>query len=118
MSPRPGPTIVLIGGRVTLDSGATLDSRQPLAGDEWDVVLRSALGSSEAWWKFAKELIDIILAQRAETNAWALGWVDKTFKRPRADGTFTRVRPSSFLGDAGNLLTAAKTTGSDVTPAG
>ncbi len=39
-----GPTIVLIGGEATLDSGAAIDSRQPLAGDEWDVVLRQALG--------------------------------------------------------------------------
>lgn len=109
---RPGPTIVLIGGQVTLDSGATLDSRQPLVADEWDVVLRSALGSSEAWWAFAKEFVDITLAQHAQTDAWALAWLDKTLKRARADGTFTRVRPRSFLGGAGNLLDAPLQAGS------
>jgi len=111
-SDRPGPTIVLIGGQVTLDSGATLDTRQPLAADEWDVVMRSALGSSEAWWAFAKELVDTILTQHAETDAWALAWLDRTLKKARADGTFTRVRPRSFLDNAGNLLEAPMKPGS------
>ena len=109
---KAGPTIVLIGGEMTLESGATLDSRQPLEADEWDVVLRAALGTAEAWWVLAKELVDVVLAQHARTDAWALAWVDKTLKRPRSDGTFTRVRPSSFLG-AGNLIKAGKEAGAD-----
>jgi hypothetical protein len=107
-----GPTIVLIGGEAILDSGATIDSRQPLAGYEWDIVLRQALGTSEAWWLLAKGLVDVILAQHARADGWALAWVDKTFKRPRADGTFTRVRPKTFLDRAGNLLEGSKEAGS------
>jgi hypothetical protein len=107
-----GPTIILIGGQATLDSGAVVDSRQPLAGDEWDVVLRQALGTSEAWWILAKDLVDIILTQHSEPDAWALAWLDKTFKRPRSDGTFTRVRPKSFLDRAANLLDISKDAGS------
>jgi hypothetical protein len=102
-----GSTIVLIGGEATLDSGATIESRQPLAGDEWDVVLRQALGTSEAWWSLAKDFVDVVLAQHSRTDAWALAWVDKTLKRPRADGTFTRVRLKPFLDQAANLIDAA-----------
>lgn len=106
MSNSSGPTIVLIGGTATLDSGASVDSRQPIAGDEWDLVLRGALGASEAWWIVAKSFVDIVLAQHGREGAWALTWLDKTLKRPRGDGGFTRVRPKTFLDGAANLLEA------------
>lgn len=99
-----GPTIVLIGGEVTLDSGARLDTRQPLAGDEWDFVLRSALGGSEAYWDKAKTVADVLLDQHSTQNPWAFAWVNKTFKRPTADGTFTRVRTGKYLDDADQLM--------------
>jgi hypothetical protein len=106
-----GPTIVLIGGQATLDSGATVDSRQQIVGDTWDVVLRQALGTSEAWWALAKELVDVVLAQHPDRDAWALAWVDKSLKRPRADGSFTRVRLKPFLDGAESLLDAARAPG-------
>jgi hypothetical protein len=99
-----GPTIVLIGGKATLESGATVDSRQTMAGDEWDVVLRQALGSSEAWWTLAKGFVDVVLAQHHRADAWALAWTGKTFKRARADGTVSRVRTKTFLDQAENFL--------------
>jgi hypothetical protein len=102
-----GPTIVLIGGKATLDSGATVDSRQALTDDEWDVVLRQALGSSEAWWTLAKSFIDVVLAQHQRADAWALAWIGKTLKRPRGDGTFVRVRTKTFLDQAENFLETA-----------
>jgi len=108
---RSGPTIILIGGEATLDSGAVVDSRQSIVGDTWDVVLRQALGTSEAWWTLAKAFVDVILAQHPDPDAWAVAWVDKSLKRPRADGTFSRVRLKNFLDGAENLLDAARAPG-------
>ena len=99
-----GPTIILIGGEVTLDSGAQLDTRRQIAGDEWDFTLRAALGGSEGFWHRAKELTDIILDQSGYENPWAFAWVDKTIKAPKADGTFTRVRTVRFLDHADHLM--------------
>lgn len=111
MASSSGPTIVLIGGQATLDSGATVDSRQRIVGDTWDVVLRQALGTSEAWWTLAKDLVDVVLAQHPDPDAWALAWVDKSLKRPRPDGSFTRVRLKTFLDGAESLLDAARAPG-------
>lgn len=98
-----GPTIILIGGRVTLDSGAELDTRRPIAGDDWDFTLRAALGGSEAFWQRAKDLTDTILDEHPDEDSWAFAWVNKTIKRPKADGSFTRVRTIKFLDDAVRL---------------
>lgn len=111
MGSSSGPNIVLIGGQATLDNGATVDSRQQIMGDTWDVVLRQALGTSEAWWTLAKDLVDVVLAQHPDPDAWALAWVDKSLKRPRADGSFTRVRLKKFLDGAESLVEAAKAPG-------
>lgn len=112
MASRSGPTIVLIGGSATLDSGAVVDSRQPLAGDKWDFVLRDALGTSEAWWSFAKALADVIVSQHPTSDAWALAWVGKTIKRPRGDKGFTRVRSMTFLDHADDLIDVGGSEGS------
>lgn len=111
MADSTGPTIILIGGQATLDSGAAVDSRQRLVGDTWDVVLRQAIGTSEAWWTLAKELVDVILAQHPGPDPWALAWVENSLKRPRADGSFTRVRVKTFLDRAESLLDAARAPG-------
>ena len=112
-----GPTIILVGGEVTLDSGVTVDSRQPLADDEWDFVLREAVASSEGWWLFVKSLSDTILAE-ASPDAWALASVNKTVRRPKADGSLQRVPINKLLGDAFDLMgIAGKTGGAPEIPA-
>jgi len=105
-----GPTIILAGGEVTLDSGVTVDSRQSLAEDEWDFVLREAVASSEGWWLFVKSLIDTILSE-ASPGAWALASVNKTVRRPKADGSMQRVRISDLLGGGDDLMRIAGKTG-------
>lgn len=40
-----------------------------------------------------------------------LAWVDKSLKRPRADGSFTRVRLKTFLDRAESLIEAARARG-------
>lgn len=110
VEPPQGPTIVLIGGEVTLDSGARIDTRRPFAGDKWDFTLRTVLGGSEAFWHTAKSLTDIILDQDVSPDPWALAWVKKTIKRPKADGSFSRVRTVSYLDDAEQIGTVQEKT--------
>lgn len=98
-----GPSVILIGGDVTLDNGAQLDTRRPIRGDDWDFALRAALGRSEAFWAKAKTISDVILAQESSPDAWALAWVEKTVRRPKPGGRFTRVRTIKLLDDADHL---------------
>ena len=98
------PSIILIGGRITLDTGAQLDTRQLLEGDEWDFILRSAVGGSEAFWRRAKEIADLIMDASEEESPWAMAWVNKTVKRPKADGSFSRTRTVALLDNAPHLI--------------
>ena len=119
-----GPTVVLIGGALTLDSGERLDSRQPIEGDQWDFTLRSALGRSELWWEAARKLVDVLLDKDRSDGAWALAWAPKTLWQPKQDGSARRTRIRTALpgsvslmdlwrdqeGGDGNTIDASKTT--------
>ena len=93
------PTIVLIGGPMTLDTGERLDSRQPIDGDKWDFVLRSALARSPFWWQTARTLVDVLLAGDESEDAWALAWAPRMLWRPTRDGSFKGARLRSVLPD-------------------
>ena len=103
-APAEGPTIVLIGGMTTLDSGERIDSRQRLAGDKWDCVLRSAMAYSERWWESARTLADVLLDQDEGEGAWALVWAPRTMRRLKQDGSTSRVRLRSVLPEAALLM--------------
>lgn len=94
-----GPTVVLIGGLMTLDSGERVDSRQPMKGDEWDFALRAALGRSERWWEVARQLTGVLLDadEGGADPAWALVWGPKTLWQRKQDGSLKRVRIRSVL---------------------
>jgi hypothetical protein len=91
-----GPTIVLIGGEMTLEEGGRVDSRQTLQGDDWDFVLRAALTRSERWWDEARKLADAILKHDGE-GSWALIWAPKTILRYRGGGEAKRIRIASVF---------------------
>src|SRR5262245_5567216 len=100
-----GPTIILIGGEMILDSGERVDSRQPVAHDTWDFTLRSALSSSERWWDAARSLADVILEENdRDHGAWALVWAPKTLRHQNPDGSIKRTRIGSVLPDAVSLM--------------
>ncbi|MBI5493540.1 MAG: hypothetical protein HY904_00850 [Deltaproteobacteria bacterium] len=105
MSERPGPTILLIGGTITLESGTALDTRQRIDGDTWDFCLRHSLAGSEQWWSAAHGLVKVLL-DAAGSDAWALVWTAKTVMAPKADGTFTRRRIGTVLKDYVDLMDA------------
>lgn len=99
-----GPTVVLVGGAITLDSGERIDSRQPLADDKWDFILRSALAGSELWWEAARKLVDVILDEDQTDGAWALTWAPKTLWQPKADGSAKRIRIRAALQKCVSLM--------------
>jgi hypothetical protein len=66
-----GPTIVLIGGRMTVDDGASFDSRQQMEGDENSEVTSRSLATSLLWWRTTISLVMPIL-QPAGDSAFAL----------------------------------------------
>lgn len=98
-----GPTIVLVGSVLTLESGEQIDSRQLIKGDQWDFTLRSAIAYSEHWWETIRSWVDLIL-DRDEEGAWALLWAPKTLRRPKEDGSFRRVRLATALPGAASLM--------------
>ena len=91
-----GVTIVLIGGKMTVDTGEVIDSRQALEGDKWDFTLRSVLTLSEEWWEEVRKLVDAILKTEGE-GSWALVWAPKTILHPVGDGESKRVRIASVF---------------------
>jgi hypothetical protein len=106
MADTDGPTIILVGGEMVLDSGERLDSRQPIARDKWDFALRSALSSSERWWDVARSLAEVILKEDAQQSpsAWALVWAPKNLRHQKPDGSIRRVRIRSVLPNAVSLM--------------
>ena len=61
-----GATIMLVGGKMTVDTGEVIDSRQAVQGDKWDFTLRSILTRSEEWWEEVRKLVDAILKGEGE----------------------------------------------------
>jgi hypothetical protein len=106
MADTDGPTIVLVGGEMVLDSGERLDSRQPIARDKWDLALRSALSSSERWWDVARSLAEVILKEDDQRSpaAWALVWAPRTLRHQDPNGSIRRVRIRSVLPNAVSLM--------------
>lgn len=100
MTPRPAPqpntpTIILIGGTFTADTGENLDSRQRFVEDPDSYTAREALGSSELWWLVAASLtLPLLDAQGADSFAIAGA---KTVVLARPDGTVKRRRLALML---------------------
>ena len=66
------PTIILVGGRMTVDDGSTLDSRQPIRGDPWSVVTNNSLATSLLWWTTIASLVDRLLEAASQSDPFAL----------------------------------------------
>ena len=62
---------MLVGGQMTVDDGASLDSRQVVEGDEQAEVMLRTLASSLLWWKTAISVVKPVL-ESAGTDAFAL----------------------------------------------
>jgi hypothetical protein len=107
-SPQPNtPTIILVGGPFTADTGEQLDSRQPFADDPLSDTAQTALAGSELWWLATVSVVMPLLhAQGEESFALISGLLWVVALKP--DGTVRRRRLAPLLPGG---LRPAKTNG-------
>ncbi|MFG2456522.1 hypothetical protein ACGFWE_05550 [Streptomyces sp. NPDC048523] len=84
------PTIILIGGPMTVDDGSSLDSRQPVAEDPTSHVTHASLASSLLWWLTASSLVGRLLDSAGE-SAFALLVGQRSVVQLRHDGSLRRT---------------------------
>lgn len=90
------PTIILIGGPFTADTGEQLDSRQPFAEDPLCFIAQKALAASELWWHTTTSLVwALVTAEGDEGFANVSGPRSVIALKP--DGTPTRRRLAPLL---------------------
>ncbi len=96
MSPSPGPTVILIGGQMTVDDGTSFDTRQKIEGDENSEVTLRSLATSPLWWSTTISVVMPILDGAGE-EAFALVIGQRSVVELRQDGSTKRTSLRSFL---------------------
>jgi hypothetical protein len=91
-----GPTVMLIGGPMTVEDGSSLDSRQPIADDPQSRVTRTCLAGSMRWWLTAISLVQPLLRAAGE-DAFCLIIGGRTLMELEADGSVRRTGLRSVL---------------------
>lgn len=91
------PSVVMIGGSVTLHGGETLDTRQRIPSEPWDAIQRACCFRSELWWTEAMGVAELLLDDLG-ADAWALVWAQKSLYVPELDGTVKRRALRTHLG--------------------
>jgi hypothetical protein len=112
-----GPTVVLIGGRMTVDDGSTLDSRQQVEGDPESRVTRSSLANSLLWWTTTSSLVEPLL-DTAGPESFALVIGPRSVVELRHDGTLRRTRLRSLLPSATSTVELVRTSMNEPLPDG
>ena len=92
---QPLPTIVLIGGQLTLTDGSVVDSRQPAADGKTAGLLRAALTGRAEWWSAVSSIVAPTLDDPEGGFAVVLG--HRSIVRTNSDGETRRSRLSKFL---------------------
>jgi hypothetical protein len=90
------PTVILIGGLMTLEHGEELDSRMPVEGDPRSRILCRALGESLMWWMTTSSLVDAILDSQGQ-GAFALVNGYRTVVEVKPDGRVRRIKLKSLI---------------------
>ncbi|MFF1702968.1 hypothetical protein [Streptomyces sp. NPDC058252] len=90
------PTIILIGGPMTVDDGSSLDSRQPVADDPTSHVTQASLATSLLWWLTASSLVGRLLDSAGE-SAFALLVGRRSVVELRHDGSLRRTGLRALL---------------------
>ena len=94
----------LLGGAMTLQDGTTIDSRKQVSRNRTDYLLHQAMSRSEDWWRVARQLCDLLLADSGP-SAWALVWAPRTVTVPKPNGSLSRPRTAKLLGNDVSDLT-------------
>ncbi|HEY5230643.1 MAG TPA: hypothetical protein VIJ11_07110 [Galbitalea sp.] len=85
-----GPTVILLGGLMTVEDGSTLDSRQPITDDPQCRIMRTCLAGSMRWWLTAISLVQPLL-RAAGNDAFCLIIGGRTLLELEADGSMRRT---------------------------
>jgi hypothetical protein len=105
-----GPTVILIGGQMTVDDGTVLDSRQPVDGDPSSQMTRSSLATSLLWWITVASVVGPILDGAGE-GSFTLVIGNRSVVELRQDGTLKRSSLRSFLPGGNTNTEIIRTTG-------
>ncbi len=89
------PTIVLIGGQLTLTDGSVVDSRQPAADDKTTRAVQAALTGCAEWWSTVSSIVVPTLDDSESGFAVILG--QRSIVRADLDGQTHRSRLDRFL---------------------
>ena len=85
-----GPTVILLGGPMTVEDGSTLDSRQSITDDPQCRIMRTCLAGSMRWWLTAISLVQPLL-RAAGNDAFCLIIGGRTLLELEADGSVRRT---------------------------
>jgi hypothetical protein len=85
-----GPTVILIGGPMTVEDRSTLDSRQPITDDPQCRITRTCLAGSTRWWLTTISLVQPLL-RAAGDDAFCLIIGGRTLMELEADGSVRRT---------------------------
>jgi len=105
---RPHPTVILIGGPMTVDDGSTIDSRQPVEGDPESRVTRKSMATSWLWWTTASSVVGPLL-DAAGDHAFALLIGDRSVVELRSDGNLRRTGLRSLLAGGTSVIELVRT---------
>src|SRR5215204_481596 len=112
-----GPTVALVGGRMTVDDGSILDSRQQVEGDPESRVTRNSLANSLLWWTTTSSLVEPLLdTTGAESFALVIG--PRSVVELRHDGTLRRTRLRSLLRGGTSTVELVRTSVDEPLPDG
>jgi hypothetical protein len=77
------PTIVLIGGQLTLTDGSEVDSRQSATDEKTAEALQAALTGCAAWWSTVSS---IVVPTLDDFRRWVCGHLGSAIDIPRYHG--------------------------------
>lgn len=101
--PEGTPTIILVGGTMTMSDGSVLDSRQPTELENQAQAMRKALTKSWLWWSTVSSLVLPIL-EGYEPERFALLVGERTVIELATDGTLKRRRLAKLLPGGGSNI--------------
>lgn len=110
-----GATVILIGGRMTVDDGSDLDSRQPIRDDPKSHVTAASLASSLLWWMTASSVVDPLL-DAAGVDSFALVIGTRSVVEVRQDATLHRTGLRSLLRGGSTMVELLRTSWEEPLP--
>lgn len=112
------PIIVLVGGIMTIDDGATLDSRQPIDGDDASYTIHNSLATSLLWWLTTISLVKPMLESAKGADPFVLINGQRSVIELLQDGTFRMTRLARFLPGGASELRVLRTHPEESPPEG